>query len=109
VNLKLTCQPDFTDITVNGGSSVGPYLETILTAQVPKSYNIKKAFVLHILGDGTVDPLFPLYNPLYNTTGKSCAATPTTPAPIPCADFSITKDYVLTIKIHTSGNGRMTY
>jgi hypothetical protein len=103
VSLKLTCQPDFVDLTVNSGSVVTPYLETVLTAKVPSSYNIKKAFVIHVLADGTtLDQGFPLYN----TPTTSCSANP---APLPCADFSITKDGILTIKVHTKSNGGMKY
>ena len=63
VKLKLTCQPDFMDLTVNAGNTVTPYLETILTAKVPSSYSLKKAFVIHVLADGiTVEQGFPLFN-----------------------------------------------
>jgi hypothetical protein len=102
VSLKLTCQPDFVDLTVNSGAAVTPYLETILTAKVPSSYNIKKAFVIHVLSNGTVDTGFPLYN----STTTSCAAHP---ALVPCADFSQTKDGIVTITVHTFGNGNMKY
>jgi hypothetical protein len=99
VTLRLTCQPDFAEVQVNGGAPVAPYLETVLIAKVPKTYNIKKAFVLHIRDDNVVEPIF-------NTTATSCA---TQPMPLPCADFSITKDYVLTITVHTSGNGKFQF
>jgi len=103
VALKLTCQPDFTDLTVNAGAAVSPYLETILTAKVPKTYNIRKAFVIHVLSDGvTVETGFPLYN----AAATSCV---THPALVPCADFSLTKTNVLTIVVHTTGNGKMSY
>lgn len=102
VALNLTCQPDFTELTVNGGAAVSPYLETVLTAKVPKSYNIKKAFVIHVLDNGTVETGFPLFN----VASTSCAAHPTL---VPCADFSLSKTNVLTIVLHTSGNGRMSY
>ena len=92
VTLKLTCQPDFTYVEVNGGDPVSPYLETILTANVPKSYNIKKAFVIHLDAFGNLKPGFPIYN----TAANSCAVH----LP-PCADFSLTKAGVLTIIIHT--------
>lgn len=101
VSLKLTCQPDFTDVTVNAGAAVSPYLETVLTAIVPKNYNIKKAFVIHVLADGSVEAGFPLYN----KTGTSCAENPAAP----CADFSLTKTNVLTITVHTATNGKYNY
>jgi hypothetical protein len=98
VTLKLTCQPDVAEVHVNGGP-VTPYLETVLIAKVPKTYNIKKAFVLHIRDDNAIESIF-------NTTASSCT---TQPMPLPCADFSITKDYVLTITVHTSGNGKFQF
>jgi hypothetical protein len=101
VTLKLTCQPDFTDVTVNAGAAVSPYLETILTAQVPKTYNVKKAFVIHVDGS-TVKPGFPLYN----SPDTSCVENPDL---VPCADFTVTKDGILTITVHTATNGRMAY
>jgi hypothetical protein len=102
VSLKLTCQPDFVSLTVNDGAPVSPYLETVLTAKVPSSYNIKKAFVIHVLANGQVDSGFPLFN----STTTSCIAHPNL---IPCADFSITKAGILTITVHTNGNGNMKY
>ena len=96
---KLTCQPYFSEVDVNGGQDVSPYLETILTANVPKSYNIKKAFVIHVV-DGSVESGFPIYN----LPDNSCAVHP-----VPCADFSLTKAGVLTIIIHTLGNGKFQY
>lgn len=102
VTLKLTCQPDFVDLTVNANADVSPYLETILTAKVPKTYNIRKAFVLHFKTNGTLDTGFPLYN----VSATSCIANPTL---VPCADFSLSKTNVLTITVHTTGNGRMNY
>jgi hypothetical protein len=103
VALKLTCQPDFTEVAVNAGSAVSPYLETVLTANVPKSYNVKKAFVIHVLDNGTVETGFPLFN----EASTSCAAHPSL---VPCADFSLSKaNNVLTIVLHTFGNGRMSY
>lgn len=101
VALKLTCQPDFTVVTVNDEAPISPYLETILTANVPKSYNIKKAFVIHVLSDGSVAPDFPLYN----VSEDSCAADPMAP----CADFSLTKQGVLTITVHTLTNGKFQF
>ncbi len=102
VTLKLTCQPDFTDLTVNAGNAVTPYLETILTAKVPSSYSLKKAFVIHILADGiTVEPGFPLFN----NPATSCAAHP---ALVPCADFALANG-IVTITVHTTGNGKMNY
>ncbi len=102
VNLKLTCQPDFTNVDVNAGSPVSPYLETILTANVPKTYNIKKAFVIHVLANGSVEAGFPLYN----VSATSCAAHP---AIVPCADFSLSQTNVLTIMVHTASNGKFNY
>lgn len=102
LTLKLTCQPDFTDVTVNDGAPVSPYLETILTANVPKSYNIKKAFVIHVDDDGNLQPGFPLFN----TSETSCASHPTL---VPCADFSLTKQGVLTITVHTATNGKFQF
>jgi hypothetical protein len=101
VSLKLTCQPDFADLTVNTGSLVSPYLETTLTANVPKTYNIKKAFVIHTTG-GSLDAGFPLYN----VASTSCLANPSL---VPCADFSLSKTNVLVITVHTATNGRMSY
>jgi hypothetical protein len=102
VTLKLTCQPEFTDVTVNTGGIVTPYLETILTAKVPKTYNIKKAFLIHVLTNGQVEAGFPLFN----GTAPSCGgANP----PVPCADFSLSKDGILTIKVHTATNGKFQY
>jgi hypothetical protein len=101
VTLKLTCQPDFADVTVNAGATVSPYLETILTANVPKAYNIKKAFVIHVLTNGTVESGFPLFN----SSATSCAAHPTL---VPCADFSQTQN-VLKITVHTATNGKYNY
>jgi hypothetical protein len=99
VELKLTCQPDFVDVTVNAGNTVTPYLETVLTAKVPSSYSIKKAFLLH-LTNGVVDFV------LFNSTATSCNV----PSPTrPCADFSLTKDGVLTITVHTDKNGKFQY
>jgi hypothetical protein len=102
VSLKLTCQPDFVDLTVNQGSAVSPYLETTLTANVPKTYNIKKAFVIHLNADGTLDSGFPLFN----VPETSCSAVP---MPLPCATFFLSKTNVLTIVVHTIGNGKMNY
>jgi hypothetical protein len=102
VSLKLTCQPDFVDLTVNQGAPVAPYLETILTAKVPSSYNIKKAFVIHVLTNGNVDTGFPLFN----SPTTSCAAHPNL---VPCADFSQTKAGIVTITVHSTGNGGMKY
>jgi len=103
VTLKLTCQPDFTDVTVNAGEPVSPYLETTLTAKVPKSYNIKKAFVIHVLSDGvTVEDGFPLYN----KSATSCDANPDL---VPCADFSLSKDGILKVTVHTATNGKFSY
>ena len=102
VTLKLTCQLDFANLTVNGGDPVDPYLETVLTAKVPSSYNIKKAFVIHVLTSGVVDSGFPLYN----STTTSCIGHPER---VPCADFSLTKAGILTITVHTNGNGGMRY
>jgi hypothetical protein len=102
VALNLTCQPDFTELTVNGGATISPYLETVLTARVPKTYNIKKAFVIHVLDNGTVETGFPLFN----VSATSCAAHP---AMVPCADFSLTKTNVLTIVVRTVGNGKMGF
>ena len=102
VSLKLTCQLDFTVVTVNGGSTVNPYLETTLTANVPKTYSVKKAFVIHLKTDGSLDAGFPLYN--VETT--SCVAHPSL---VPCADFSLSKTSVLTVVVHTTGNGSFRY
>jgi hypothetical protein len=101
VSLKLTCQPDFVDLTVNGGAAVTPYLETTLVAVVPNKYNLKKAFVIHVLENGTVETGFPLFN----TQATSCVAHPDL---VPCADFSQVGN-VVTITVHTFGNGRMGY
>lgn len=101
VALKLTCQPDFTVVSVNGGDAVSPYLETILTAQVPKPYNVKKAFVIHVLDDGSVAHGFPLFN----DDATSCAD----PMIVPCADFSLTKQGILTVVVHTETNGKFNY
>jgi hypothetical protein len=102
VTLKLTCQPDFADLTVNGGNAVQPYLETVLTAKVPKTYSLKKAFVIHVLTDGQIDGGVALFN----SPTTSCSANP---APLPCADFTLTKAGILTITVHTAGNGGMRY
>jgi hypothetical protein len=99
---KLTCQPDAVDVFVNSGSPVLPYLETTLIANVPKTYNIKKAFVIHLRTDGSLDTNFPVYN----VPASSCLAHPTL---IPCADFSLTKSGVLTVVVHTNGNGKFQY
>lgn len=101
VSLKLTCQPDFVDLTVNDGAAVTPYLETTLVAVVPNKYNLKKAFVIHVLADGTVESGFPLFN----TQATSCVAHPDL---VPCADFSQVGN-VVTITVRTFGNGRMGY
>ena len=85
VTLKLTCQPDFADLSVNGGNAVHPYLETVLTAQVPKSYSIKKAFIIHVLANDQPDAGFPLFN----SPTTSCIAHP---GLVPCADFTLSKD-----------------
>lgn len=100
--LKLTCQPDFVNLTVNDDAPVSPYLETILTANVPKTYNIRKAFVLHFKTNRILDTGFPLFN----VPATSCSANP---MPLPCATFSLSKTNVLTIVVHTTGNGRMNY
>lgn len=102
VSLKLTCQPDFADVTVNAGAPINPYLETVITANVPKTYNIKKAFVIHLETNGTLTPGFPLYN----VSSTSCVAHP---ALVPCADFSLTKTNVLTITIRTATNGKFQF
>lgn len=99
---QLTCQPDFTVVSVNGGSTVSPYLETVLTAKVPKTYNVKKAFVIHVLDTGLVAPGFPLFN----DKSTSCAEHPTL---IPCADFLLTKQGVLTVTVHTATNGKFNF
>jgi hypothetical protein len=99
---NLSCQPDFTVVSVNGGSAVSPYLETVLTAKVPKTYNVKKAFVIHVLDDGSVAPGFPLFN----VESTSCAGHPTL---VPCADFSLTKQGILTVVVHTATNGKFNY
>jgi hypothetical protein len=102
VSLKLTCQPDFADVTVNAGAAISPYLETVITANVPKTYNIKKAFVIHLETEGSLTPGFPLYN----VSSTSCIAHP---ALVPCADFSLSKTNVLTITIHTATNGKFQF
>ena len=102
VALKLTCQPDFVNLTVNANAAVSPYLETILSANVPKTYNIRKAFVIHLKTDGTIDTGFPLFN----VPATSCSADP---MPLPCATFSLSKTNVLTIVVHTTGNGKFGY
>jgi hypothetical protein len=102
VALKLTCQPDFTEVSVNAGAAVSPYLETVLTAKVPKSYNVKKAFVIHVLDNGSVAPGFPVFN----DDSTSCAGHPTL---VPCADFSLTKQGVLTVVVHTATNGKFNF
>jgi hypothetical protein len=107
VNLKLTCQLDSAEVTVNGGATVHPYLETVLTANVPKTYNIKKAFVIHVTkvdGVDTVETGFPIYN----VPASSCNVSPPSIAPIPCATFSLAGT-VLTVTIHTSGNGHYNF
>lgn len=101
VTLKLTCQPDFADVTVNAGAPVSPYLETTLTAIVPNKFNIKKAFVIHVLANGAVESGFPLYN----VSATACAGHPDL---VPCADFSLVGN-VLTITLHTTGNGKFNY
>ncbi len=101
ITYKLTCQPDSVDLTVNGGNAVLPYLETVLTAKVPSSYSLKKAFVIHVLANGQAESGFPLFN----SAATSCSAHP---AP-PCADFSLTKAGILTITVRTVGNGGMRY
>ena len=102
VTLKVTCQPDFTDVTVNTGNTVTPYLETILTAKVPNSYSLKKAFIIHVLADGTtVDAGFPLFN----SPTTSCVGHPER---IPCADFSLAGG-IVTITVHTDKNGKFQY
>lgn len=102
VTLKLVCQPDFAELTVNAGAAISPYLETVITANVPKTYNIKKAFVIHVLTSGSVAAGFPLYN----ASSTSCVAHPTL---VPCADFSLSKTNVLTITIHTATNGKFQF
>ena len=102
MKLKLTCQPDFTNLTVNGGTAVTPYLETILSAKVPSSYSLKKAFVIHVLADGTtVEQGFPLFN----NPATSCAAHP---ALVPCADFALANG-IVTITVHTNSNGKINF
>jgi hypothetical protein len=102
VTLKLTCQPDFTDVTVNTGNTVTPYLETILTAKVPNSYSLKKAFIIHVLADGTtVEPGFPLFD----SQTTSCVGHPER---IPCADFALA-DGIVKITVHTDKNGKFQY
>jgi hypothetical protein len=102
VTLKVTCQPDFTDVTVNTGNTVTPYLETILTAKVPNSYSLKKAFIIHVLADGTtIDTGFPLFN----STTTACAGHPER---IPCADFSLANG-IVQITVHTDKNGKFQY
>lgn len=101
VALKLTCQPDFTVVKVNAGDPVSPYLETVLTAKVPKTYNVRKAFVIHVLDDGSVAPGFPLFN----VKSTSCAEHPIPP----CADFSLTKQGILTVVVRTETNGKFNY
>jgi hypothetical protein len=105
VSLKLECQPDYAEVSVNAGAAVSPYLETILTAQVPKKFNLKKAFVIHVLDDGTVESGFPLTD----DAATSCALHPTL---VPCADFSLVKSggsQILTITLHTKGNGKFQF
>ena len=101
VSLKLTCQLDFADITVNAGATVTPYLETTLVANVTSKYSVKKAFVIHVLSNGTVETGFPLFN----SQATSCVANPNL---VPCADFSLVNN-VLTITVHTFGNGKFSY
>ena len=102
VALNLTCQPDSVSVTVNAGAAVVPYLETTITARVPKNYSLKKAFVIHVLDNGSVDAGFPLFH----SSATSCAAHPNL---VPCADFSLTKHGVLTVVVHTLGNGAFGY
>ena len=102
MKLKLTCQPDFVDLTVNAGNKVTPYLETILTAKVPTSYSLKKAFVIHILAEGTtVEQGFPLFN----NPATSCAAHP---ALVPCADFALSNGIVTSPSTRTA-DGKINY
>ena len=101
VSLKLTCQLDFADVTVNAGAAVTPYLETTLVATVPNKYNLRKAFVIHVLANGSVETGFPLFN----SAATSCIAHPNL---VPCADFSQSGS-VVTITVHTFGNGKFNY
>lgn len=103
VALKLTCQPDSVDVFVNAGDPVVPHLETILVAKVPANYNVRKAFVIHVRNDGSIDDDFPLFN----STSTSCAAHP---GLVPCADFSLNKTTnVLMVTVHTEGNGKFSF
>ncbi len=48
--LGLTCQPDATTVDIDNGTgdfSTSPYLTWRLTAQVPKTFTLSKAFVAH--------------------------------------------------------------
>ena len=101
VTLKLTCQLDFADVTVNGGAAVTPYLETTLTATVTNKYSLKKAFVIHVLANGNVETGFPIYN----VPASTCAGHPNL---VPCADFSQAGN-VVTIVVHTFGNGKFGF
>ena len=77
VTLKLTCQLDFANLTVNGGDPVDPYLETVLTAKVPSSYSIKKAFVPRPDKRGRRP-----WVPVVQHTTTSCIGPPTS-CPVP--------------------------
>ena len=48
--IGLDCQPDATTVDIDGGNAefgTSPYLTWKLTAQVPKTFNLNKAFVAH--------------------------------------------------------------
>jgi hypothetical protein len=101
-DLGLVCQSDFVELTVNSGSTVTPYLETVLVGKVPGSYSLATAFVIHLLPDGTVDQGFPIKA---NNPAATCSGNP---GLVPCADFSLANN-IVTITVHTATNGKYNY
>ena len=71
----LTCQPDATTVDIDDGSgdfSARPYLTWQLTAQVPKTFTLSKAFVAHYpTGSTTSD-----WQLFWGSKSDKCGANP---------------------------------
>jgi hypothetical protein len=71
----LTCQPDATTVDIddgNGDFSASPYLTWTLTAQVPKTFTLSKAFVAHYpTGSTTSD-----WQLFWSSKSDKCGANP---------------------------------
>jgi hypothetical protein len=111
----LICQPDLVQVTIDSGDLTfgAPYVEWTLTALVPKTYTLSKAFVAHYKTGETIPDWI-----LYNTKPYSCGSNPaaTVASKGHCAiSFTLGKPDKVTglsrleIKFLSDGNGPARY